>query len=59
MPNWNVYEQRSGELRFVGRLNNASSKEAISEARIAYPWVRWPIVHELDSNGKQIYRHDK
>lgn len=58
MPAWNVYEQRNGELRFVGRTDGKSGKAALKNARISYPWLRWPVVHELDINGRQVYRHD-
>jgi len=54
MDSWNVYEQKNGHLRRVGRVGGHNGKEAIEQARKDFH-LRWPVVHKLNEAGQEIY----
>lgn len=50
---WNVYDQKKGQLNYLGKISGWNVKEALDNARRAYH-LRWPVVHRLDSDGHEV-----
>ena len=64
MIQWNVYEQRlpfrkgdadHAHLVLMGAVEAANAHDALSLGRTRYH-VLYPLVHELDAQGKLLYR---
>lgn len=51
---WGVYEQRVSGVTRVGTVNANGAQEALGAAREKY-FLRWPMVHELNARGREIY----